>query len=358
MTKQHTDVLIIGAGLTGLTLAFLLKDLNIKITILEANTRIGGRIITKRNINQAPIDLGATWLVPQQTNVLQLLKTLNIDVFEQFYGSTAIYQPDPNKQPQLVSLPSNDSVSYRIKNGTQTLIETLTNQLKNTSVITETSVISIQLKAENLEVQTNKQTYYSKYVVSTLPPALFNQNISVTPKLPSVITDVLSKTHTWMHNSIRVGFTYKTPFWKHPQSSGTIYANSGPLQEFYDHSNAEQSIYALSGFMSSNLSDVSKEERKQLALEQLQSYYGDQALGYLSYEECVWKDEKHTTTTDNNFLMPQQNNGHPVFKNGLLGNKLFIAGAETSPVFSGKMEAAISSARHVFNSLKAEINSY
>ena len=356
MTTKNTDVLIIGAGLTGLTIAYLLKSLHIKTTIIEANTRIGGRILTKRNPNEAPIDLGATWLVPQQKNVLNLLKTLNIEVFEQFYGSTAIYQPDPSKQPQLVSLPNNDSVSYRIKNGTQTLIETLAEQLDNTSIQTGTSAISIQLKAEYLEVKTNKETYHSKYVVSTLPPALFNQNISLTPVLPEVITDILSKTHTWMHNSIRVGFTFKTPFWKHPQSSGTIYANSEPLQEFYDHSNAEQSVYALSGFMSSNLSGLDKNQRKKLALEQLQSYYGDQALDYLSYEECAWIDQKHTIKPDNNFLMPQQNNGHPLFKERFLENKLFIAGAETSPVFSGKMEAAVSSAMHVFDSLKAEIN--
>ena len=356
MTTKNTDVLIIGAGLTGLTIAYLLKSLHIKTTIIEANTRIGGRILTKRNPNEAPIDLGATWLVPQQKNVLNLLKTLNIEVFEQFYSSTAIYQPDPSKQPQLVSLPNNDSVSYRIKNGTQTLIETLAEQLDNTSIQTGTSAISIQLKAEYLEVKTNKETYHSKYVVSTLPPALFNQNISLIPALTEVITDTLSKTHTWMHNSIRVGFTFKTPFWKHPQSSGTIYANSGPLQEFYDHSNAEQSVYALSGFMSSNLSGLDKNQRKKLALEQLQSYYGDQALDYLSYEECTWIDQKHTIKPDNSFLMPQQNNGHPLFKERFLENKLFIAGAETSPVFSGKMEAAVSSAMHVFDSLKAEIN--
>ncbi|WP_281847626.1 flavin monoamine oxidase family protein [Olleya namhaensis] len=356
MTTKNTDVLIIGAGLTGLTLAYLFKSLNLKTTIIEANTRVGGRIVTKRNTNEAPIDLGATWLVPQQTNVLNLLKSLQIDVFEQFYGSTAIYQPDPSKQAQLVSLPNNDSVSYRIKNGTQTLIKTLTDQLDQTSIHIDTSAISIQLKAEYLEVKTNKQTYHATYVVSTLPPALFNQNISLTPELPEVITDTLSKTHTWMHNSIRVGFTYKTPFWKHPQSSGTIYANSGPLQEFYDHSNAEQSVYALSGFMSSNLSDLNKEQRKNLALEQLQGYYGDQALAYLNYEECVWIDQKHTIKPENTFLMPQQNNGHPLYQERYLNEKLFIAGAETSAVFSGKMEAAVSSAMHVFDSLKAEIN--
>jgi monoamine oxidase len=51
--------------------------------------------------------------------------------------------------------------------------------------------------------------------------------------------------------------------------------------------------------------------------------------------------------------MPQSNNGHPLFQNTYLDNRLFIAGAETSAVFSGKMEGAITSAQFVFNKLKA-----
>ena len=358
MTTQKTDVLIIGAGLTGLTLAYFLKDLKLKVTIIEASNRIGGRILTKHNTNEASIDLGATWIVPQQTAVLNLLKSLNIDVFNQFYGPTAIYHPDPKQHPQLVKLPDNDSVSYRVKNGTQSIIEALANQLENVTIATNTSATAILLKEELLEVKTSKQTYVCQYVVSTLPPALFQQNISTQPELPEPLQHVLSKTHTWMHNSIRVGFTYKTPFWKDNHSSGTIYANSGPLQEFYDHSNAEQSFFALSGFMSGSLHDLNKDQRKKTALKQLQSYYGDQALDFLSYEECVWINKKNTSSNSDSFLMPQQNNGHPLYKDTYLNNRLYIAGAETSPVFSGKMEAAVTSALHVFNMLKDKKANY
>lgn len=355
MTTQDKDVLIIGAGLTGLTLAYLLKQTPLKVTIIEANTRIGGRILTKYNTNEAAIDLGATWIVPQQSNVLNLVKQLDIKLFKQSYGKTAIYHPDNSKQPQLVTLPNNDSVSYRIKDGTETIIKTLANTLPKHTFKTNTSVQSLQLKAETILVQTDKQNYNSRYVVSTLPPALFNQKISIQPELPDNLINVLANTHTWMHNSIRAGFTYKTPFWNNQNTSGTIYANSGPLQEFYDHSNATQSLFSLSGFMSGSLLHKTKNERQQMALQQLQSYYGNQALEFLSYEECIWQQQPFTTPSYDNFVMPQQNNGHPLFKSTYLNNKLFIAGAETNTRFSGKMEAAVTSAHEVFNLLKEEI---
>jgi monoamine oxidase len=42
--KRDADVIIIGAGLSGLYAAMLLERKGIKTLILEGNTRIGGRL--------------------------------------------------------------------------------------------------------------------------------------------------------------------------------------------------------------------------------------------------------------------------------------------------------------------------
>lgn len=352
METRKTDILIIGGGLTGLTLAYYLKKANIKVKILEANNTVGGRIKTQYNTNQAAIELGATWLINQQINALTLLKALDIPVFEQHYGNTAIYHPYQNQAAQLVQLPANNSISYRVANGTYSIIKALEQKLDVDTISCNQSVQSIKLHANGLEANTNDTTYHCKHIVSTLPPLLLSKNITIEPALPIAIQELLSKTHTWMHNSIRIGFTYKIPFWKAERTSGTIYSSVGIIQEFYDHSNADKNLYALSGFINASFSKNTKEERKNLALKQLQSYYGDQALAFESYEECDWASQKHTAIASDNFLMPQANNGHPLFKDTYLDNKLFIAGAETSAVFPGKMEGAITSAQFVFETLK------
>ncbi|MEJ6791373.1 MAG: hypothetical protein QNK89_01170 [Lacinutrix sp.] len=41
---------------------------------------------------------------------------------------------------------------------------------------------------------------------------MFSNKITTNPVLPADFQDVITKTHTWMHNSIRIGFTYKKPF--------------------------------------------------------------------------------------------------------------------------------------------------
>ncbi|MEJ6791372.1 MAG: FAD-dependent oxidoreductase [Lacinutrix sp.] len=155
MKSITTDVLIIGEGLTGLSLAFFLRNLNIKVKIIEANANVGGRINTKYNTNQAPVELGATWLIEQQTNILSLLKALDIPVFQQYYGNTAIYQPNNSQATQLVQLPPNSSVSYRVANGTYTIIKTLAEKLEENTIVCNQSVNSIKLLFNGLVANTN-----------------------------------------------------------------------------------------------------------------------------------------------------------------------------------------------------------
>lgn len=57
------DVLIVGAGLSGLQAARSLADAGITVVLLEARDRVGGKTLTVANKHDAGIgDLGAEWL--------------------------------------------------------------------------------------------------------------------------------------------------------------------------------------------------------------------------------------------------------------------------------------------------------
>nr|WP_321244567.1 FAD-dependent oxidoreductase [uncultured Psychroserpens sp.] len=353
MQKKTTDVLIIGAGLTGLTLAYYLKQLDVSVTLVEARDRIGGRIYTKQNTSQAPIELGATWLVNEHSELLKLLKALGLDVFDQHYGTTAIYEPSKSNPPQLVNLPQSNQSSYRIKNGTQTIITSLSEALESNQITTNCNITNINKQDDFILATSENHEFKCKHIVSTLPPYLFEKTIKVKPQLDSKTKEVMQNTHTWMHDSIKVGFTFKTPFWKGERTSGTIYSNVSALHEFYDHSDADNNLHALAGFMNKDFYNHTREERQEFALKQLEQYYGNQARTFLSYQELVWQDERFTTSTYDHFLMPQQNNGHSIFQTSFLNNTLFIAGTETSTYASGKMEGAVRSAQQVFKQLES-----
>ncbi|HJQ56042.1 MAG TPA: FAD-dependent oxidoreductase, partial [Vineibacter sp.] len=62
-------VLVIGAGMAGLVAARLLADSGCAVTVLEARSRIGGRVWTDDSLG-VPIDLGGSWIHGADDNPL------------------------------------------------------------------------------------------------------------------------------------------------------------------------------------------------------------------------------------------------------------------------------------------------
>ena len=72
-------VIVIGAGIAGLTAANLLHTAGVAVTVLEARDRIGGRIRTTE-VAGTPVDLGASWIhTPRGNPLTTLMAELNID---------------------------------------------------------------------------------------------------------------------------------------------------------------------------------------------------------------------------------------------------------------------------------------
>ena len=71
---QKLDVIIIGAGFSGLGAAMKLKSEGIKVTVLEARKRIGGRVFSNQpaNANGQVIELGAEWVGNSHERVIAL----------------------------------------------------------------------------------------------------------------------------------------------------------------------------------------------------------------------------------------------------------------------------------------------
>ncbi|MDZ5645839.1 flavin monoamine oxidase family protein [Nitrospirillum sp. BR 11828] len=81
---EPVDVAIIGAGFAGLTAARALVDAGLRVTVLEARDRVGGRIHTRRAQDGTPIDVGGQWVGPGQDKVLALAEELGVETFPSF----------------------------------------------------------------------------------------------------------------------------------------------------------------------------------------------------------------------------------------------------------------------------------
>lgn len=79
--QEPIDVIIIGAGIAGLAAARTLADEGMRVVVLEAANRIGGRIHTDRSLG-LPVEVGAGWIHgPQGNPISDLARQAGQDTF-------------------------------------------------------------------------------------------------------------------------------------------------------------------------------------------------------------------------------------------------------------------------------------
>ena len=345
---KKEKVIVIGAGLCGLYTAFLLQKKGIEVLILEANTRIGGRIKTITGTTAVTMEMGATWFGNQHRHLLEVLHTFELPYFRQHTKGISLFETMSFVPPQKFEISDSEEPSFRIEGGTATLIDRLVSEIGLQHIKSQTKIVAIKEENNQLIVTDSSGTSYSAdKVISTIPPNLLVNSVIFEPKLPDNFTQLAKKTHTWMGESIKFAVEYKTPFWKHNNYSGTLFSQASIIQEMYDHSTADNSGFALKGFLNGGTAVLSFEERKEKVIVQLTTFFGPEATDYVCYYENVWREEPLTFEPYEQLVFAHQNNGHSLFKTPLLNEKLYVSGAETANQNPGYMDGAIFAAKTI-----------
>lgn len=103
-TSRSVDVVIVGAGLAGLTAAAQIIRSGLSCVILEARDRVGGRTwTTTTSDGKGSIDLGAAWINDtNQSRMIALAKMLKLELIEQNTTGNCVLQ---NTQGDLSDFP-------------------------------------------------------------------------------------------------------------------------------------------------------------------------------------------------------------------------------------------------------------
>lgn len=85
------DVIVVGAGLSGLCAAREVIRQGKSALVLEARDRVGGRMVRKSVIEGGWIDLGGQWIGPTHVGVLSVAESFGIKHFDSYYqGLTTV----------------------------------------------------------------------------------------------------------------------------------------------------------------------------------------------------------------------------------------------------------------------------
>ena len=345
-------VIIVGGGLSGLTTSYLLSKKNIQVTVLEASSRLGGRIQTIKGSLDTPLELGATWFSDMHQNLISLMDRLGLKKYPQFSKGTSLFQTKSFEPPQKFFVPEAENPSYRIAGGTQTLIDAMVNCIPSENIKLNNGVVSIKEIENEIAVETvHGERFYADKVILCLPPQLIHSKIKFSPLLPENIVQILPTVQTWMAGAIKFVLEFKNPFWREKGYSGMLYSHAGIVVEMYDHTNVEENKFGFTGFLNGGASSYSQEVRKELVLRQLTELLGEDILNFNYYTDKIWTDE-YVLSGNQIIQRPHQNNGHPLLQKSYMNDKLHFAGTESATEFSGYMEGAIISALKIADIFK------
>jgi monoamine oxidase len=105
LAREKHDVVIVGAGLSGLTCARALAAAGVRPVVVEARDRVGGRTMS-RPLGRATFDLGGQWLGARQPRLAALAEELSVETFPQYSSGEKILDVRGRRSTYRGTIPS------------------------------------------------------------------------------------------------------------------------------------------------------------------------------------------------------------------------------------------------------------
>lgn len=126
-TSTH-DVIVVGAGVTGLTAAYRLTQAGRDVLVLEARDRIGGRLLNEVHTqgeaaeHEAEFEVGGQWVSPDQTALLGMIDELGLEMFSRYRAGDSLYVDRRGEARRFTEdLPVSEETNAAIEQLTKTL---------------------------------------------------------------------------------------------------------------------------------------------------------------------------------------------------------------------------------------------
>jgi len=109
--SKRVDVCVIGAGLAGLTAARELRKRGLKVHVVEADKRVGGRVWTVPTKSGTTANFGATFVGPGQDKIVALARELGVASHPTYNEGQNVLYFDGERQTYTGTIPPVDATT-------------------------------------------------------------------------------------------------------------------------------------------------------------------------------------------------------------------------------------------------------
>lgn len=315
-----TDLCIIGAGLTGLTLAAILQAEGRDVMVLEARDRSGGRVLS-----QDGYDLGPAWIWPHNHRMLALLDSLGLNTFAQYASGRLVFEDAVGRVRRDLEFATMGG-ALRVEGGLARVTDTLASGLGKRLRLAR-QVNRVHEEEGGVRVLMADGRVRAQRVILAMPPRLMAGLGVAVPDAP-----------TWMAGHAKLVATYPTAFWREKGLNGDAISHHGPLAEIHDASPVDAKRGALFGF--AHVGAARQPGFRDAAISQLVRLFGQ---GAATPDDVFIKDWSMdpATATEADLTPPAD---HPTYIALPPTRRLVFAGTETSHDNGGFLEGALAAA--------------
>ena len=240
------DVLIVGAGVAGLTAAVRCHEAGLEIAVVEAMDTIGGRVKSAVHEGSYIGDLGPSWVWPPlQSVATRWLTELSIDTFPQYEEGDGLVDFPGQFERHL--LPGQHGIA-RLAGGPRSIVLKLAERLGGHTPQCKTVVKKLVQRTDHIDVHIDSalaepevtltgsadNVLQARCVVLAIPMRVALECVQFEPELPQDVRWQMSETPTWMASQVKVVAHYKEAFWREQGLSGRVASRVGPLVEIHD----------------------------------------------------------------------------------------------------------------------------
>ncbi len=324
----HTDLCILGAGLSGLSLAAQLRAEGRDVTVLEARDRSGGRVLSRGGY-----DLGPSWIWPHNQRMLALIESLGLNIFAQHATGRLVFEDASGMVRRDLEFATMGG-ALRVEGGLARVTDTLASGLGD-HLRLACRVHRVLEDADGVWVLTTEGHLRAGRVILAMPPRLVAGLGVAVPDVP-----------TWMAGHAKLVATYPTAFWRENGLNGDAISHRGPLAEIHDASPDGAKVGALFGF--AQVGAARQPGFRGAAIAQLVRLFGKDAATPDDVFIKDWSTDP-ATATESDLTPPSE---HPTYNALPPTRRLIFAGTETSPDNGGFLEGALAAAEAAHAALR------